>query len=85
MVEGMLSNVTDNHVRVPPNLTAVRLQITKDKLDESRFTRTVGTENNNTRREGDLKRDIIELRLTRTRILETDMTPDIPNQYLGKT
>jgi len=51
MVEGMLSNVTDDHVRMPPNLTIVRLQVTEDELDKSRFARTIGTENSNTRRE----------------------------------
>jgi len=85
MVKGMLSNVTDNHVWMPPNLAAVRLQVTKNKLDKSRFSRTVGTENRNTRREGNLKGDIIELRMTRARILETDMAPGISNQYFGKT
>jgi len=85
MVEGMLSNVTDNHVRMSPNLTAVRLQVTKDKLDKSGFARTVGTENCNTRGEGDLKGDITKLRLTRARILEANMAPGISNQYLSKT
>jgi hypothetical protein len=79
VVEGMLSNVTDNQVGVLPDLTAlVWLHVANQELDESGLARTVGTENGNTRGEGDLECDIVELLDGLCWVLEANLAPTLP-------
>lgn len=50
VVEGVLSNIADDQVRMLPDLTTlVGFHIADEKLDKCRFTRPVGSENRNTR------------------------------------
>jgi hypothetical protein len=62
VMEGVLSNVTDDQVGVPPDFTTlVALHITNEQLDEGGFTRTVGSEDSDTGGQGNLEGDVVEL------------------------
>ena len=50
VVESVLGDVTNDQVRVLPDLTAqVGLSLTSEELNKGRFTGTVGTKNGNSR------------------------------------
>jgi hypothetical protein len=62
VVESVLSDITNDQIRVFPDLTAlVGFHVTNEELDESGLARSVGAEDGNTRRQRDLKCDIVEL------------------------
>lgn len=74
VVESVLSNITDDQVGVLPDLTTlVGLHVTNEELYEGRLAGTVGTENGNTGREGDLEGDVVELLDGRAGVLEADL------------
>lgn len=74
VVERVLGDITDDKVGMLPDFTAlVRLHVSDEELDEGRFTGSVRTKNSDTRREGDLKGDIVELLLSLGGILEADL------------
>jgi len=62
VVEGVLSDVTDDQVGVPPDFTSlIGFHVTDEQLDEGGFTRTVGTKDGDTRGQGNLKSNVVEL------------------------
>lgn len=74
VVESVLGNVTDDQVRVLPDLTtAVGLGVTDEELDECRLSGTVGTEDSDTGRERHLEGDVVELLLRLCWVLEADL------------
>jgi len=81
MVEGVLSDVADDQVRVLPGLsTLVGLHVADEELDKGRLARTVRSKNGDTGRQGDLERDIVELLDDLGRVLEADFAPENKNK-----
>lgn len=77
VVESVLGDVTDDQVRVLPDLTAlVGLHVSCEELDEGRLSGTVGSEDGDTGREGDLERDVEQLLDGLGRVLEANLTPN---------
>lgn len=75
VVEGVLSDVTDDQVGVLPDLTAlVGLHITDEQLDEGRLAGTVGPENSDTGGKRDLESDVVKLLNGLRGVLESDLT-----------
>lgn len=75
VVESVLSNVSDDQVGVLPDLTTlVGFSLSDEKLDESRLSGSVGSENGDTGREGDLEGDVVKLLNGGSRVLESDVT-----------
>ena len=57
----MLSDVSDDQVGVLPDFSSlVRLSLSDQKLDESRFSGSVRSENSDSRRERDLQRNVVD-------------------------
>ena len=78
VVESVLGDVTDDQVRMLPGLTTpVGLQVADEELDESRLSGTIGSEDGNTGRQGDLQGDVVELLDRRCGILEANLAPKI--------
>lgn len=74
VVEGVLGDVSDDEVGVLPDLTTlVGLGLSDEELDEGRLSGSVGSEDGDTRREGDLERDVVELLDGRGGVLESDV------------
>jgi hypothetical protein len=74
VMESVLSDVTDDQVGVLPDLTTlVGLGVTDQQLDEGGLAGTVGTEDGNTGRQGDLEGDIVELLGDGGGVLEADL------------
>jgi hypothetical protein len=74
VVESVLGNIANDQVGMLPDFTAlVGFCLANEKLDEGRFTRTVGTENGDTGREGDLEGNVVELGSGCSRVLEADL------------
>ena len=62
VVEGVLSDITDDQIGVPPDFTTfVGFHVTDKQLDEGGFTRTVGTKDSDTGGQGNLESDVVEL------------------------
>lgn len=62
VVESVLGNVTDDQVGVLPHgTTQVGLSLTSQQLDQGGLSGTVGTKDGDSRRERDLKVDVVEL------------------------
>jgi len=62
VVEGVLSDVTDDQVGVPPDFTTlVGFHVTNEQLDEGGFTGTVGTKDCDTGGQRNLESDVVEL------------------------
>lgn len=75
VVESVLSDVTDDQVGVFPDFSSlVGFGLSDEKLDEGRFTGSVGSENGDTGRERDLERDVVKLLNGGSRVLESDVT-----------
>ena len=75
MVERVLGNVTNDQVGMLPDFTAsVGFHLASEQFDKGGFTGTVWTENGNTRRERDLKGNVVELLDRLSGILETNFT-----------
>jgi hypothetical protein len=75
VVESVLGNVTDDQVGVLPHgTTEVRLGLGGQDLDQSRFTGTVGTQDGDSGRKRDLERDVVQLLLRRSRVLERNIS-----------
>ena len=76
VVESMLCNVTNDQIRVFPDLTTlVCLHVTNQELNECRLSGTVGAEDGYTRREGNLKGDVVQLLDRLSGVLESDFAP----------
>ena len=74
VVEGVLGDVADDQVGVLPDLaTLVGLHVADEELDEGRLAGTVGTEDGDTGREGDLEGDVVELLDGLRGVLEADL------------
>lgn len=71
----VLCNVSDDQVGVLPDFSSlVRLGLSDEELDQGRLSRSVGSEDGDTGREGDLERDVVELGGRGGRVLESDVT-----------
>ena len=74
VVEGMLSNITDDQIGVLPDFTAlVGLHIANEELDEGTLSGTVRAKNGDTGGERDLEGDIVELLNCLGGVLEADL------------
>jgi hypothetical protein len=75
VVESVLGNVTDDQIGVLPHgTTEIGFSLSSQDLDQSRFTGTVGTENGDSGRKRDLERDVVQLLLRRSRVLERNIS-----------
>jgi hypothetical protein len=84
VVEGVLSDVSDDKVGVLPDLTTlVGLGLSDKELDEGRLSRSVGSEDSDTGGEGNLERDVVELLDGRGGVLESNVTHLHERLFLG--
>lgn len=71
----VLSDVSNDQVGVLPDFsTLVRLGLSDEKLDEGTLSGSVGSEDGDTGREGDLKRDVVQLGRRGSGVLEPNVT-----------
>jgi hypothetical protein len=73
VVECVLGDVTNDQVGVLPNLTTlVLLHFACEELNQRRLARTVGTEDSDTGRKGNLEGDVVQLLNGLRRVLEAN-------------